>query len=46
MEGYINLSKLEKDIMSTKSRNHAEQYYDEEIVLLSYSDSINQLINT
>jgi glycosyltransferase involved in cell wall biosynthesis len=45
MEGFINLPKLEKDIMSINSRNHAEEYYDEEIVLLSYSDSINQLIN-
>ena len=46
MESFLKLSNFEKDIMSQKSRNHAEQYFDEEIVLKSYADSIDQLTDT
>lgn len=46
MESFLKLSKFEKDMMSKESRNHAEKLYDEEIILLSYSDSIDQIINT
>jgi glycosyltransferase involved in cell wall biosynthesis len=46
MESFLKLSNLEKNKMSQKSRNHAEQYYDEEIVLQSYADSIKKLIDT
>jgi glycosyltransferase involved in cell wall biosynthesis len=44
MECFINLTKLEKEKMSTESRNRAEQYFDEDIILRSYANSINQII--
>lgn len=44
MERFINLSKLEREIMSSKSRSRAEQYFDEEIILRSYANSIQQAL--
>ena len=46
MESFVKLSNAEKEIMSHKSRIHAKQYFNEEIILFSYANSIDQLTDT
>lgn len=46
MECFLKLSYSERDTMSQESRSRAEKYFDEDIILRSYEDTINQLINS
>lgn len=46
MESFLHLSVAEKDLMSRNSRRHAEKYFDEQIILLSYAKSIGELVGT
>ena len=44
IESFLKLSNFEKNIMAQKSREHAEKYFDEKIILKSYSETIENVI--